>query len=172
MNNHPLPTVRLRALEPEDLDMLYQIENDEQLWGVGTTNVPYSRYALHDFIAHSSCDIYTDQQVRLMVENEEGKAIGIADLTNFDPRHRRAEVGLVIMHPYRCLGYGHAVLLSMCNYARRVVNLHQLYAVIATDNRQSMRLFEKCGFSQTAILKDWLLEDNEYKNAVMMQSFL
>ena len=40
--------VLLRALEPEDLDMLYQIENNRQLWDVGTTNVPYSRYALHD----------------------------------------------------------------------------------------------------------------------------
>ena len=39
--------IRLRALEPEDLDELYQIENDRRLWDVGLTNVPYSRFALH-----------------------------------------------------------------------------------------------------------------------------
>lgn len=44
--------IRLRALEPEDLDMLYEIENDRSLWNVGATNVPYSRYTLHDYIAH------------------------------------------------------------------------------------------------------------------------
>ena len=43
-----LPAIRLRAIEPEDLDLLYQIENDSSLWDVGTTNVPYSRYTLHD----------------------------------------------------------------------------------------------------------------------------
>ena len=32
--------IRLRALEPEDLDILYAIENDADLWNVGITNVP------------------------------------------------------------------------------------------------------------------------------------
>ena len=31
-----LPAVRLRALEPEDLDFLYRIENDEALWAPPT----------------------------------------------------------------------------------------------------------------------------------------
>ena len=38
-----IPSIRLRAIEPEDLDLLYLIENDTRLWNVGTTNVPYSR---------------------------------------------------------------------------------------------------------------------------------
>ena len=40
--------VRLRAMEPEDLDFLYAMENDKEVWDVGCTNVPYSRYVLHD----------------------------------------------------------------------------------------------------------------------------
>lgn len=28
--------VRLRAMEPEDLDLLYKIENDERLWNVSS----------------------------------------------------------------------------------------------------------------------------------------
>ena len=51
------PEIRLRALEPEDLDLLYKIENDMKLWNVGATNVPYSRYTLHDYIATASNDI-------------------------------------------------------------------------------------------------------------------
>ena len=35
-----LPIVKLRAMEPEDLDLLYQIENDSSIWHVGTNNVP------------------------------------------------------------------------------------------------------------------------------------
>ena len=87
--------VRLRAVEPEDLDLLYGIENDTRLWNVGTTNVPYSRYTLHDYIANSADDIYTDRQVRLIVENEEGRTVGLADLVRFDPQHeKKAAMGL------------------------------------------------------------------------------
>ena len=68
-----LPIVKLRAMEPEDLDLLYQIENDSSIWHVGTNNVPYSRYVLHDYIAHASGDIYTDKEVRMMIDNEQGE---------------------------------------------------------------------------------------------------
>ena len=64
--------IRLRALEPEDLDVLYAIENDLDLWSVGYTTVPYSRYLLHDYIANSQCDIYADRQMRLMAETTDG----------------------------------------------------------------------------------------------------
>ena len=64
-----LPQAILRAMEPEDLDILYRIENDFELWAVGATNVPYSRYALHEYIASASGDIYTDRQVRLIIED-------------------------------------------------------------------------------------------------------
>lgn len=88
--------IRLRALEPEDLDFLYEMENDESLWGMGCTNEPYSRQVLLDYITTATADIYTDKQVRLIVENEQQEAVGIIDLMNFDPRHQRAELGIVI----------------------------------------------------------------------------
>ena len=62
-------------MEPEDLDLLYKIENDESLWSVSTTNVPYSRYVLHDYIANSKNDIFADNQVRLIIETDDRKAI-------------------------------------------------------------------------------------------------
>ena len=74
--------VNLRAMEPEDLDLLYRIENDHELWSLGSTNVPYSRYALHEYMANSTGDIYTDKQVRLIIENEDRVTVGLADLTN------------------------------------------------------------------------------------------
>lgn len=91
-----LPTVKLRALEPEDLEFFYSIENDPELWDVSDYTTPYSRYVLHDFIANSTCDIYKDGQVRWAIENEEGEVVGMIDLTNFDPHHSRAETGIVI----------------------------------------------------------------------------
>ena len=162
----------LRALEPEDLDLLYQIENNRELWQVGATNVPYSRYTLHDYIATSSDDIFADRQVRLIVENEEGNAVGIADLVHFDPQHQRAEVGIVIMPAYRRKGYATAAIQSLCDYAVRIVHLHQLYAVIDSANEAAVALFKKEGFTKQNTLQEWLFDGREYHNAVLMQRFL
>ena len=163
--------VKLRAMEPEDLDLLYRIENDADLWAVGTTNVPYSRYTLHDYIATSADDIYADRQLRLIIEDaQETLTVGIADLINFDPRHRRAEVGIVIEHPHRHKGYAKGALEALHDYARRVIHLHQLYAIIAVDNAPARQLFLSMGYHNTATLNDWMLRnDNTYSDAVVMQ---
>lgn len=170
--NKDLPAVHLRAMEPEDLDMLYKIENDMQIWNVGTTNVPYSRYALHEYIASSTGDIYNDRQVRLMIEAEQGEIVGIIDIVNFDPRHLRAEVGIVIESNHRRRGYALAALHQISDYSLNVLHLHQLFAVIDEDNIASLRLFEKAGFEHGGILKDWLFDGRKFKKTLFLQLFL
>ncbi len=164
--------VKLRAIEPEDLDLLYRIENDVRLWNVGTTNVPYSRYTLHDYVANSSGDIYTDRQVRLMIENMEGKVVGIADIVNFDPRHLRAEVSIVIEERYRRKGYAACALGQIADYGLAVLHLHQLYAIVDVANQASVELFAKMGYLATERLKDWLFDGKRYHDALLMHFFL
>lgn len=164
-----LPQVKLRAIEPEDLDLLYRIENDRKLWNIGTSNVPYSRYALHDYVAHASSDIYTDRQVRMIIETTEGENVGIVDLVDFDPSNRRAEVGLIILNDYRRQGYGSSVLSVIADYAVSALHLHQLFAFIDTSNEASVRLFKRMHYQASSVIKDWLYDGREYRDVVMLQ---
>ena len=167
-----MPVVRLRAMEPEDLDALYRIENDRDVWDVGENNVPYSRYILHDYIANASADIYADKQVRMVVENEEGQLVGVADVVNFCPSHARAEVSIVICREHRKKGYARAAIRQIMEYALRTLHLHQLYAVVREDNMPSLNLFSSLGFKSKMVLEDWLFDGKDYHNAVVMQFFL
>lgn len=159
-------------MEPEDLDLLYRIENDQELWCLGATNVPYSRYTLHDYVANSTGDIYADKQVRLIIENDEHKTVGLADLTNFDPRHLRAEVGLVIEKPMRCKGYAYEAMTLLHRYAHCTLHLHQVFAVIGTDNTTTLRLFQRLGYEESARLRQWIFDGDNYHDAVVLQKFL
>lgn len=172
MTEMPTPTIRLRAMEPEDLDLLYRIENDRELWGVGSTNVPYSRYTLHDYIANSRGDIYADRQVRLIVETTEGVAVGMVDVVNFDPRHRRAEVGIVVEREWRRQGIATKAVALVAQHCRSVFHLRQLYGLASEANEASLALFRKLGFTQGGTLKDWLYDGERYQSAVLMQLFL
>lgn len=167
-----IPQIRLRAMEPEDLDFLYTIENDVSLWSVGNTNVPYSRYVLHDYIAHADNDIYHDRQVRLMVENETGDVIGIVDVVNFDPQHLRAELSIVIISSHRRQGYGKATIEEILRYAQKVLHLHQVYVIIDESNISAQKLFNKLCFRESARLKGWLYDGSQYHDAILMQMFL
>ena len=159
-------------MEPEDLVALYRIENDTTLWDIGPTNVSYSRYVLRDYIAHSSADIYTDKQVRQIIENAAGETVGVIDLCNFEPRHLRAEVGIIIQNDCRGKGYAAAAMHWLIDYSRRILHLHQLYAVVDSDNTRCLQLFSQLGFVHNAVLKDWLMQYDCYRDAVLLQLML
>jgi len=160
--------IRLRAMEPEDLDLLYRIENDVELWDVGPTNVPYSRYLLHDYIANTTNDIFADRQVRMIIERD-GQVVGMLDLTNFDPKHQRAEVGLVVERPFRRRGIALTALARIERYARATLHLRQLYAVIAAGNTPARLLFGAAGYEEVACLPQWLASASGYQDAVIVQ---
>lgn len=164
--------VSIRAVEPEDLDVLFEIENDDHDWNVGVTNVPYSRSILLDYITNASGDIYTDKQVRLMVENGDKVTVGIVDLTNFSPSHLRAELGIVIRKEFRHQGYGEQVVRKVCEYGRSVLHLHQIYAVVPKDNEFCSKMLENVGFQANVVLKDWLFDGKSYADAEVFQIFL
>jgi len=167
-----LPIVHLRAMEPEDLDLLYTIENDSSIWNVGLTNVPYSRFVLHDFMSSNTGDIYTDKEVRLLIENEVKVVVGIVDLMKFDPKNLKAELGLLISSAFRRQGYAKATISLIHEYALSTLHLHQLYVVIAASNETTLSLFRQYGYQQSGILREWLYDGRTYHDAVIMQRLL
>ena len=96
--------MRIRAIEPEDLELLYTIENDMSLWWISSQTAPLSRYHLRDYIANNEADIYKDGQIRFVIEidNPDGEscAVGLVDLFNFSPQHHRAEIGIALLKEY------------------------------------------------------------------------
>ena len=90
--------VHLRALEPEDLEFLYEIENDSTFWEVSSTETPYSKYILQQYLANAHLDIYEAKQLRLVIGiNKSDKPIGLIDLFDFNPQHKRAGVGILLL---------------------------------------------------------------------------
>lgn len=165
--------IMLRAAEPEDLDLMYLIENDTDLWAVGRSNVPYSRFALRQFIEQTNNDINSDGQVRLVIAlNENRNAIGFVDLQNYDVRHRRAEVGIVLLPEWQHQGFANEVLGILGRYASKHLFIHQLYALVSVDNVAAQTLFANAGYKRTAILQHWLSNGEEWQDAMVYQKIL
>lgn len=163
---------QLRALEPEDLEVLYAIENDTKDWFCSSATVPVSRYTLRQYLSNLKNDIFEDRQIRFGIDVD-GRLAGLLDLTDFQPQHRRAEVGIIIAEGYRQSGVGKEALALLSEYARKLLGLHQIYAFVSDRNVAAKRLFETCGYQQTAVLKDWLhAYDGETTDALIYQQLL
>jgi len=160
--------IRLRALEPEDLDAFYKWENDTTLWSWSCTLVPYSRYELREYIL-SAKDIYESKQLRFVIElTKEAIPVGLIDLYDFEPYHKRAAVGIIIDKAYQSKGIAGEALTLLCDYTFSFLKLHQLYAFIPVKNEPSKRLFLGNGFKEKGLLHDWLQTVDGYEDVLIV----
>lgn len=163
-------SIRLRALEPEDLDVLYRWENDSRLWKFGSTIAPYSKFALREYISESRHDIFQSRQLRLMVVlKENNTAIGTIDLYDFDPMNSRAGVGILIDVGHRRKGIGKQVLDLIKNYAFDFLMVKQLYAYVPKKNKPSISLFTNCDYVDVGCLQKWVKTSDGFEDVFMMQ---
>ena len=164
---------RLRALEPEDVEVMYGWENDTNVWRDSGTTAPFSRHVLSRLIEEQQFDIYATRQMRLVIEDVATReTVGAVDIFEFDPHNRRAGVGIIISPPFRQRGFALDALRALERYAREILHLHQLWCSIAEDNTASLALFARAEYEQCGRRREWLLTTNGTVDEILMQKIL
>lgn len=165
--------VNLRALEPDDVGLLYRWENDMSIWHLSNTITPLSKYTLEQYVLDSALDIYATKQLRMMIDlNEQTsgvKTIGSIDLFDFEPTHQRAGIGIMILREFRGKGFASEALDLLMEYAFNTLQMHQLFSNISPDNTESIRLFESKGFRLVGIKKEWNRIRNSWQDECLYQ---
>lgn len=165
--------LRLRALEPADLDFLYLVENDPLVWEVSNTITPYSKFVLKQYLQNAHKDIYEVKQLRLVIELlDNAEVLGFVDLFDFDPRNKRVGMGIVIHSElHRRKGFAKSAITLLKTYCFDGLDVHQIFANIGQDNTASQELFKSCGFVNTGVKKDWIKVQNHFKDELIYQCF-
>lgn len=164
--------IKLRALEPTDLDFLYRLENNTEFWEYGHTQTPLSKFVLKHYLENSHRDIYDLKQLRLVITDLEERVVGLIDLFDYDPKNKRVGIGIIIEDSgERRKGYALEAVQLVCDYAFKVLDVHQVYAHITPENEKSIQLFEKAGFNPSGIKKDWNYFGGQFKDEILYQFF-
>jgi len=167
-----MENIKLRALEPEDIDVLFSIENDSSLWKYSNRNEPYSKYTLNKYIEIQNQDISESRQKRFVLSNNKKNVLGFIDLFDFEPYHRRAGIGLVILSNYRNKGLGYKGLQLLEKHSKLYYNLHLLYANVAYENKLSNLLFKKMKYNLVGVKKKWNYYNNSFHDECLYQKLL
>ena len=167
--------VRLRAVEPGDIDRMYAWENDPAIWPISGTTEPFSRYQLEHFIKQQQdADIFRSGQLRLIVESlSDAAAVGAVDLFEFDPVSRRAGIGILIYEQTeRGRGYATDAVETLGRYTRDTMDMHQLWCNVGAGNAASLHLFRNAGFIEVGTKREWQWTPDGYRDEVLLQKIL
>ncbi|MDG1682307.1 MAG: N-acetyltransferase [Flavobacteriales bacterium] len=169
MNSLKGKNIFLRALELEDINYLFSIENNEKYWSISDSQIPFSKYLLNRYLKNSDMDIYEAKQLRLVIADFQNITIGLIDLFDIDFKNNRAGVAIIINEKMRSKGFAKEALELLIKYSKTHLSLHQLYCNILEDNTHSVNLFKSVEFKQVGLKKDWIKFDGKYKNELLLQ---
>lgn len=170
----PNPKVWLRQLEPEDVHLLYDIENDVSLWHLNEDPSPFSRIAVKNYLMTQPHNIFQSGELRLVVmETATNEAVGLVDLVNFSPTDSRAEVGIALLDEKRSKGLGASALMALERYAKTFAHIRMLYAqVLAEGNPLAHSLFCGRGYKLVATLPQWHSHDGKWVDIQIYQKMI
>lgn len=162
--------IYLRALELEDLDFIYEIENDTSLWELSETQTPYSRFLIQQYLENAHQDVFEAKQLRLVICDLKDKPIGLIDVFDFNFKNKRAGLGILIKDETNHFkGYGKEALSLLVNYCFKILHLHQVYANVSETNLASLKLFEGNGFKNIGLKKDWSFDGTIFTSEYLLQ---
>ena len=161
--------IKLRAPEPKDVDLLFIWENDPGLYEVLPAAAPLSRHQMWEYVNNYNADPYATNQLRLIIEDEDGATVGYLDMFEFDPVNRRAGMAIYIGEEYRGRRFATMAIEQFAQYCGSTLALHQLWAIVAVDNMPSRTLFTGCGFKACGRLRSWIRRRNQYSDAMIYQ---
>ena len=160
--------ISLRCAEPEDAPLIYKWENDRSVWRVSNNQAPYSLFQIEQFLL-SNNDLFSNKQLRLMIDNPQSLSVGCIDLFNFDAVNQHAEVGLLIDSAFRHQGYAKESLQLLLEYTFNNLMLHQLFCSVDEKNIESQQVFLHLGFEKCGHRKQWIKTPEGFLDVIYFQ---
>jgi UDP-4-amino-4,6-dideoxy-N-acetyl-beta-L-altrosamine N-acetyltransferase len=146
------PTVCLRPLERRHLDQTLEWANDPELMRLLNRAQTVSKSEHEQWFAalkeRTDCSYFAIETV------EHAAHIGNVWLWNIEPRHRRAELRIVMGREHTGTGAGTEAITRLCDYAFEQLGLHKVYAYVLAINPRARRAFEKAGFELEGTLRE------------------
>ncbi len=152
--------IRLRALEPEDMEALRATVNDPEIERmVGGWSFPVSKQQQMDWYNRTISD---PNNHRFAIDFE-GSFMGISTLTDIDWKNRSAFHGIKLTNDApKGQGFGFDAVAAVMKYAFEELQLYRLYSRILEYNIPSQKLYAKCGWIKEGAYRQSVFKDNAY----------
>jgi diamine N-acetyltransferase len=157
-------TIRLRALERDDLEFVHALNNDSRIMSYWFTEPYEALVELRDIYDRH---VHDNRERRFVIEAD-GEPAGIVELVEIDYIHRGAEFQIIVHPAHQGRGYAREATRRALDYAFAVLNLHKVYLVVDVENAAAIHVYRTVGFVTEGELREEFFADGRYRNALRM----
>ncbi|MCX6059405.1 MAG: GNAT family N-acetyltransferase [Chloroflexi bacterium] len=156
------PSLILRALQPSDLDDLYEYASDPQIdryvpWE-HYKNIEEARENLNEFLEEYEKDGLGAWGIEHRADR---KLIGIINTSIPHRINRRVEMGYTISRAYWGQGYATEAVKTLIEFGFEKMDLLRIEAVVLPEHLASARVLEKSGMQYEGVLHSYQVWKNK-----------
>jgi len=159
-------SIELLLWKEADIPSILQHANNRNIWNHVRDDFPhpYTQKDAEEWIARNKAQ-NPPTSFSISVD---GKAVGaVGVLLKSDVYRKNAEIGYWLAEPFWNQGITSEAVRLFCSYCFASFDVARLYAGVFANNPASMRVLDKNGFQQEAILHSAV-----YKNASLMDEYI
>ena len=165
--------IYLRKLTIDDFDYLNSVENNKSFWKYSFHNKYHSKEDLIQLIYDSQFPLEKTKQIRFVIcKTETDEPLGFVDLFEINFVKSQAGISILISNSEnRLKGYGKLSMKKIGEYARRDLNIKNLYCNILKNNILSLSFFKSVGFREISKNNSLYVSsiDNNHESVIHMQ---
>ncbi len=163
---------RLRRLETSDADTFFSHWNNYELRQYLPSPLPSSQKEIIAFIESKEHQFRERSEFFFGIEEccTTKELIGIINLESISWISRHAFVGsFCIFKPsLRGKGYGRDAMVTLLDFAFNVLDLHVVALMVESPNKQAIRLYENCCFTNRGTLRELAYRNGKRCNVTIM----
>lgn len=159
--------VYLRALEPDDYKISLKWRNDNDIWNqLGGCKYFVSEAYEKKWVEEA---IFDSKNIRLAIcLKENDKYIGNVYIVDINQFARRGNSQIIIGDRDSWgKGYATEAYKLLLDYAFKERGFHRIAAHVLEDNKASIALHLKCGYTQDGIFRKSVFKNGEWKNQII-----
>lgn len=163
--------VRLRAIEPTDLERIQVWINDREVTQWLSARYPLSMAQEQRWLEGVASRPHAEG-ITLAIETlTEDRHIGSISLTRKSVESRNAELGIMIGDkPSWNAGHGTDAILTLLTFGFDEMNLHRIQLSVLDTNARAIACYRKCGFKEEGLLREDVYKAGRYHDMVIMST--
>jgi diamine N-acetyltransferase len=161
-------SLRLRAIDTEDLDMLRAWRNDPACYSAFYEFDALSRAQQTAWWEQASARTHQEKNY-IIARVQDNTPLGTISLLDIDWRSRNAEVGRMWVAPaYQRQGVARQALGLLLAYALGHLGLRKLWLEVLADNHAAVALYQQAGFVQELTLRAHVFKHGQFCDVWVM----
>lgn len=163
-------SIYLRAIEPDkDIEKCFYWVNDNIVTQFYNILSPISREYESNWLKKASKHKHKNAVYLSIVIKETDQFIGIASLSNIQPLHQIAKLGVMIGNRnFWNKGFELETIKLMCNYGFKHLNLNKIFVKILSINKDIIKIYEKANFKIEGKLRKHQFVNGEFCDLIYL----